>query len=82
MLQELAKKCPYNLRNNTDLKNDFFELASRILTFVPNSDDNRIGPKMMRTFSRIRPAQKAVIEYRQNIKQTLENGSITYRIIG
>jgi len=79
-LQELTRKCPYELRNKIDLKNEFYDLASRILTFVPNWNDDGIGPNMMRIFSRIRPAQEALNEYRQNIKQTLENESIDFRI--
>ena len=59
---------------------NFFELASQILTFVPNWNDNRISPNMMRAFSRIRPAQEALNEYRDNIKQILNNESTTYRI--
>ena len=63
-LQQLTRKCPYELRQSIDMKNDFFELAGRILTFVPDWKDNRISPNMMRAFSRIRPAQDALTEYR------------------
>ena len=79
-LQELTRKCPYELRQSIELKNEFFELAGRILTFVPNWRDNRISPNMMRAFSRIRPAQNALNEYRESIKQLLDNESKIYRI--
>ena len=62
------------------MKNDFFELASRILTFILDWKDNRISPTMMRAFSRIRPAQNALNGYRENIKQSLETESIVYTI--
>ena len=35
---------------------------------------------MMRAFSRIRPAQNALNEYRENIKQLLDAESIVYRV--
>ena len=79
-LQALTRTCPYELRDNIQLKNEFFDLAGRILTFVPNWNDNKINPNMMRAYSRIRPAQEALNEYRESIKQTLERESITYRI--
>ena len=34
----------------------------------------------MRAFSRIRPAQNALSEYRKNIKQLLDAESIVYRV--
>ena len=79
-LQELTRKCPYELRQSIEYKNEFFELAGRILTFVPDWKDNRISPNMMRAFSRIRPAQNALNEYRENIKQLLDTESIVFRV--
>lgn len=79
-LQELTRKCPYELRQSIEFKTDFFELAGRILTFVPDWKDNRISPNMMRVFSRIRPAQNALNEYRENIKQLLDTESIIFRV--
>ena len=35
---------------------------------------------MMRAFSRIRPAQNSLNEYRENIKQLLDAESIVYRV--
>ena len=35
---------------------------------------------MMRAFSRIRPTQDALVEYRENIKKTLSNNAMVYRI--
>ena len=62
---------PYILMESEALKLEFTELAGRILTFVDNWNDPRIGPNMMRTFSRIRPAQEALNEYRECIKNQL-----------
>ena len=80
-LQELTRQCPCELRESSELKNELFELIDRILTFVPDWNDSRISPNMMRVFSRTRPAQAALNEYREAIKQQLENEYIPYRIV-
>ena len=77
-LQNITQMCPFRLRANNDLKNDFFNLMEQFFTFVPNWNDNRITPNMVRVFSRIRPAQEAINEYRENIKMMLDNESIPY----
>ena len=46
-LQELTRKCPYELRSSNELKQEFFDLANSILTFVPDWNDNQISPNMM-----------------------------------
>ena len=71
-LQDLTRKCPYELRENSELKNTFFEMIGRILTFIPDWNDNRISPNMMRVFYHTRPAQEALNEYREAIKQQLK----------
>ena len=37
-----------------------FRLAGGILAFVPNWEDNRIGPNMIRALSRVSPAQESL----------------------
>ena len=59
---------PFQLMNNSVVKNEFFELAGRILTFVPSWNDSRVTPNMMRCFSRKQPAQNALNEYRECVK--------------
>ena len=71
-LQNLARMCQFELRQSYELKSDFFSLAARILTFVPNWNDTCITLNMMRVFSQIRPAQAAINKYREKIKQLLE----------
>ena len=56
-LQDITRMNPFQLMNNSVVKNEFFELAGRILTFVPNWNDSRVTPNMMRCFSRKQPAQ-------------------------
>ena len=80
-LQELTRKCPYESRESSELKNKLLELIGRILTFVPDWNDSRISPHMMRVFSCTRPAQAALNEYREAIKQQSDNESIPYRIV-
>ena len=49
-LQDITRMNPFQLMNHSVIKNDFFELAGRILTFVPNWNDSRVTPNMMRCF--------------------------------
>ena len=77
-LQNITRMCPFRLRESNELKNEFFNLAGQIFTFVPNWNDSRITPNMIRVFSRIRPAQEAINEYREKIKSLLDNESIPY----
>ena len=79
-LQVITRMNPSILNNDLDLKDEFFDLAQRILTFVPNWDDNQIEPNMMRAFSRIRPAQETLNEYRESIKRQLQNTNTPYRV--
>ena len=46
--------------------------------FVPNWNNSRIKPNMIRVFFRIRPAQEAINENREKIKRFLDNESIPY----
>ncbi|MDB4430362.1 GIY-YIG nuclease family protein [bacterium] len=62
------------------IKEEFFELAGRVLTFVPNWSDPRISPNMMRVFSRVRPAQEALDDYRESIKQQLINDGTDHHL--
>ena len=80
-LQALTRMDPFKLADDTSLKTEFFNLAGRILTFVPNWEDNNINPNMMRAYSRIRPAQEALNKYRESIKQQLNNDGIIYRTV-
>ena len=79
-LQSITRMNPFELRNDSSLKQEFFDLAGSILTFVPDWNDSRISPNMMRAFSRIRPAQEALNEYRECIKRQLENDNIPFRL--
>ena len=51
-LQAITRMCPFVLRESSELKNEFFELAGRIFTYVPDWNDEIIGPNMMRVFSK------------------------------
>ena len=62
------------------LKTEFFDLAGRILSYVNDWTDQKIGPNMMRAFSRMRPAQEALNEYRESVKRQLNDAGIAYRI--
>ena len=79
-LQQITRMDPFSLMEDIGIKDEFFRLAGDILTFVENWDDCRIRPNMMRAFSRVRPAQEALTDYRESIKRQLQNESITYRI--
>ena len=43
---------PFDLIINDVIKDDFFRLAGGIIRFVPNWEDNRIGPNIMHYFSK------------------------------
>ena len=79
-LQDITRMNPFQLRNDGVVKNNFFELAGRILTFVPDWNDSRIMPNMIRCFSRKKPAQNALNEYRESVIFLLSNESIDYRL--
>ena len=79
-LQQITRMDPFLLRVSQDIKREFYELAGRILTFVSSWDDNQIGPNMMRVFSRRRPAQAALADYRESMKRTLTNDGIAYLV--
>ena len=70
-LQKITRFDPYELRESQELKDEFFEVAGRILTYVSTWDDKRINPNMMRSFSRKIPAQETLIAYRESIKRQL-----------
>ena len=72
--------CPFVLRESSELKNEFFELARRILTFVPDWNDDSIGTNMMRVFSCKKPAQEALEQYKEQIKRRLNEESKIYRV--
>eukprot|EP00956_Cyclotella_meneghiniana_P024833 scaffold50532_cov38-Cyclotella_meneghiniana.AAC.1 len=63
-LQQLSRMDADVLLSSQALKEEFFEKAGRLLTFVPSWDDPRIGPNMLRAFSRKIPAQRALADYR------------------
>ena len=52
----------FYLIRNDETKYDFFRLAGGILKCVPNWEDNRIGPNMMRDLSIVSPEQDALNE--------------------
>ena len=79
-LQDIMRMNPFQLRNDSVVKTEFFELAGRILTFVPNWNNSRITPNMMRCFSQKQPAQNALNEYIESVKCLLRNNSIEYRV--
>ena len=70
----------FYLIRNDETKYDFFRLAGGILKCVPNWEDNRIGPNMMRDLSIVSPEQDALNEQRESINSQLKNDSATYRI--
>ena len=55
-------------------------MAGIILTYVPNWEDSRIRPNMMRIYSRTRPAEEALNEFRNNIKRKLCNDVMDYQL--
>ena len=79
-LQAITRMNPYVLLQSEELKMEFFDLTGRILTYVNDWTDQKIGPNMMRAFSRIRPAQEALNEYRESVKRRLNDVGIVYRI--
>ena len=79
-LQTLTRMDPFVLKQDIELKDEFFNLANKILTYVPNSEDNHIHPNMMRVFSRKRPAQEALNDYRDSIILQLSTDNIPFRI--
>ena len=62
-LQSITRMDPFELEHDMETKNEFFNLAERILIFVPDWSDKRINPNMMRVFSRRKPAQNALDKY-------------------
>ena len=72
-LQNITRMDTFQLVNDSVIKNDFFELAGRILTFVPDWNDRRITPNIMRCFSRKQPAQNALNENRESVNFLLSN---------
>ena len=79
-LQNITRMDPFELSESNELKDELFRLASEILTFVPDWEDNRINPNMMRTFARKMPAQEALDKYKESVKRQLQNDSIPFRI--
>jgi len=71
---------PYKLISNENIKAEFFRLAGQILTFVTNWEDSQINPNMMRAYSRKRPAQEALTDYRESIRRQLINESTEFRL--
>eukprot|EP00957_Ditylum_brightwellii_P002295 176947-Ditylum_brightwellii.AAC.1 len=74
-LQAITRMNSFEILASKDLKDNIFQLANR-LTYVPDLNDNRIGPNMMKAFSRVCPAQEALKEYRESIKKQLDNDEI------
>ena len=62
-LQDITRMDPLVLRDSPDLEKEFKNIAKEILVFVPDWDDEAIGPNMMRAFSRRIPAQEALNKY-------------------
>ena len=79
-LQDIARMNPFQIVNDSVVKKELFALAGRILTFVSDWNDRRVTPNMMRCFSRKKPAQNALNEYRESVKCLLSNESIEYRV--
>ena len=65
----ILQKKPFLLQNNQCLKEEFFDLAGRILTHVPKWEDSRIRPNMINIYSHTRPAQEAMNKFRNSIKR-------------
>ena len=78
-LQAITRMNPFKLLGSNDIKAEFFQLAEK-LTYVDNWNDTRIGPNMMRAFSRVRPAQEALKEYQESIKKQLYTDEVPFRI--
>mmetsp|Transcript_28417 Transcript_28417/g.59223 ORF Transcript_28417/g.59223 Transcript_28417/m.59223 type:complete len:556 (+) Transcript_28417:675-2342(+) len=78
-LQAITRMNPYALLSSNTLKTEFFQLACT-LTYVPDWNDRKIGPNMMRAFSRKRPAVEALRDYRQSIMRQLNKDREVYVI--
>jgi hypothetical protein len=78
-LQELTRMDAQVLLSRPELKEEFFEKAGQLLTYVPDWDDDRIGPNMLRVFSRKLPAQQRLVQYREAVKSVLESNGIPFR---
>ena len=70
-LQQITRMNPYDLTNNNTIKSEFYELAGQILTLVSSWEDSQINPNMMRAYSRKHPAQEALNDYRESVRQQL-----------
>lgn len=80
-LQAISRMDPFELRASQELKDEFFTLAHDILTFVPDWDDPRIGPNMMRAFSRKNPAKRTLDNFREQIKSQLTAEGVEFRAV-
>ena len=49
-LQKITRINSFDLIGNDVIKDEFLKLARGILAFVPNGEDNRIGPNIMCAF--------------------------------
>jgi predicted GIY-YIG superfamily endonuclease len=80
-LQAITRMNPFDLASNESIKSEFFDLASRIFTYVSSWDDPKITPNMVRAFSRKIPTQEALKEYRESVKRQLQNSGVDHRIV-
>ena len=74
-LQQITRMNPFNLINDDRIKTEFYELAGQILTFVSSWEDLQINQNMMRAYSQKQPAQEALTNYIESVRQELINES-------
>ena len=79
-LQAITRMDPFELLASPELKREFYKLARKIFTYVLNWNSPKIGPNMMRAFSRVLPAQEALDDYRESIRLQLTNEGTLFQI--
>ena len=72
---------PFHLLEGSILKEEFYEQAVRILTYVSSWNDPQIGPNMLRAFSRKIPVEEALADYYESIRTQLTNEGIVFPIL-
>ena len=68
------------LQDNQCLNDKFFDLAGRILTYLPKWEYSRIKANMICIFSSTRPAQEAMNKFRNIIKRELCSDEMDHQI--
>lgn len=77
-LQEITRMSPDELKDSDELRNEFFELASRILTFVDDWKNQLIEPNMTRCYARKILAKNELNKAREGVKEKLQRESVEF----